>query len=529
MKKIVLILLAIVLPLQMAMAWEEDPYVNDAVIPDTYNVFGYDIQSNLNGMTYVFYQTSSSGGITMRLQVLDRDGQKTLGGDGVVVSDEANLSYTSVNQLMFVDREGNAVLPVSDCRAGNRQQLYTIYKVNEKGETLWSTTLNNAEVNGSLANMQVAQVEDGGYVFAYFRYGRDAENNNIYYVTLEKLSEDGESEWISNVYEEGTMISYPYLVNAGEGRVMLIYCVGNNYDLTAQLINADGSLGWDEPLTFYTGGFSPIRAIHTAINVKPAPDGGALVAWMHVAGTYETQLTWIRNDRTFAFETEDGSVLVSNNSTMSRYLPNMLYNEDDGNIYLTYRQFDQSHQENQGIYMQKISPKGELLWGEEGKPVVEVQSESQYKYPSIQRADNGNLAVFYQSLDGQADSGPVGSYITIFDADGNQVRPLQNFSTNDDTKSALGTTPLLDNDHYLAWWTVRPTSSTLQIMMQYVCPDGSTSGVQPLISCDNDQKLLREECFDVAGKRISAPSKGVSILRKVYANGDEKVEKHLAK
>ena len=527
MKKFLLSFLCIAILSQSALAWEDDPFLNDAVTTDNHNIYGYDIQTNCNGMTYVFYQTSSQNGITMRLQVLDRDGKKTLGDDGVVVSDEPNLSYTSVNQLLYVDREGNAILPVSDCRAGNRQQLYTIYKVNERGETLWSTTLNKGEVNGSLANMQVVQVSDGGYVFAYFRYGTDSDGKSIYYVTLEKLSEEGESEWISHVFEDGNIISYPYLVDAEEGRVMLVYAVGTSYHLTAQLINADGTAGWDEPLTFYTDGFSPIRAIQTAINVKQAPDGGALVAWMHVAGTYESQLVWIKNDRSFAFDTEDGSVLVSNTASQSRYLPNMLYNEDDGNIYLVYRQFDQSHQENQGIFMQKVSQKGELLWGDGGKPVVDVQSESQYNFPSIQRADHGHVAVFYQSLDGHADSGPVGSYITTFDAEGNRILAPQNFSTNDETKTSLATTPLLDGDHYLAWWAVRPTSSRLQIKMQYVGTNGSTSTGISNHEENTAAKLLREDCFDVSGRAIHSPAKGISLLRRVYENGQQKIEKHL--
>lgn len=505
MKKLLTLLLLMAVSV-MTWAWESDTSINDAVTPEDISIYGYDVQTNGNGMTYVFFQTPRSGGITMRLQILDRDGKKTLGDEGIVVSDEANSSSTVVNQLMLVDREGNAVIPVSDWRAGSRQPLYTVYKVNERGETLWSTTLNKGEANGSLANMQVVQVADGGYVTAYFRYGSGA-----YYITLEKLSADGESQWIRNVYEEGEMYSYPYLVDGGEGKVMLVYAVGSNYHLTARMIDADGDDAWEHPVTFYTGGFSPIRAIHTAIRVKPAPEGGALVAWMHISGTYENRLAWIKNDGTMAFGTEDGSVVVSNTTSLSRYLPNIFWDEDSRCVYAIYRQFDQGHQENQGLYMQKISQTGELLWGDDGKAVVEMQVEDQYDYPQVQSAGRGRIAVFYQSLEGHSSSGAVGSYMKLYDADGNEVQQAVNFSTSEDTKSNLVVSPLLDGNHYLASWKVE-SSSAGRIYMQYVGIDGSTNTIEAAATGD-EGKPLQQSYYNAAGQRISQPQRGLNIVR----------------
>lgn len=507
MKKLFTLIVALA-TFTLAGAWESDTDKNDLITPEGIDIYGYDIQTNCHGMTYVFYQTPRSGGITMRLQILDRDGRKTLGNEGIIVSDEANSSSTVVNQLMMVDREGNAIIPVSDWRAGSRQPLYTVYKVNEQGQTLWSTTLNNGVVNGSLANMQVVQVADGGYVLAYFRYGGGA-----YYITLEKLSADGESLWIRDVYEEGVMYSYPYLVDATDGNVMLIYAVGTSYDLTARLIDADGNDAWEQPLTFYTGGFSPIRAIQTAVNVKPAPDGGALVAWMHIDGTYFSRMAWIRNDGSMAFDTDDGSILISNENTLSRYLPDFCYDDAADAIYAVYRQFNQSKQEYQGIYMQKISPTGQLLWGDTGLPVVAMQEESQVASPSIKSAGEGRVAVFHQSLWGLASEGPVGSYMTLFDGEGQMVQEPVNFSTNDDTKSALATSPLLDGNHFLASWKVSPTSSTTLLYMQYVNTDGTTDAIDAQAANGATPTLLRQDCFTIDGRPATAAAKGVILQR----------------
>lgn len=495
-----------------ASAWESDPSKNDLVTPEGVNIYGYDIQTNCNGMTYVFFQTPRAGGITMRLQILDREGNKTLGDEGIIVSDEPNSSSTSVNQLMALDREGNAIIPVCDWRAGDRQALYTVYKVNEKGETIWSTTLNKGEVNGSLANMQVVQVADGGYVTACFRYG-----SGFNHITLEKLSADGESLWIRDIKNGNEPYTYPYLTDSGDGNVMLVYAVGNSYNLTARLIDAEGNDVWAEPLTFYTGGFSPIRAIHTAIRVKPAPEGGVLVAWMHIVGTYESRLAWIKNDGTMAFDSEDGSIVVSNATALSRYLPDIYYDEDSQCVYAIYRQFDQGHQDNQGLFMQKISPKGELLWGDEGKAAIDMQTESQYDYPQLQSAGDGRIAVFYQSLAGQSSSGPVGSYIKLYDTDGNEVQQAVNFSTSDDTKTTLATSPLLDGNHYLASWKVG-TSSATSIYMQYVNTDGTTSAIEAVTSRSTDSQVVRQDYYNASGQRIIQPQRGLNIVRST--NGD---------
>ena len=76
---------------------------------------------------------------------------------------------------------------------------------------------------------------------------------------------------------------------------------------------------------------------------------------------------------------------------------------------------DQNDQQYEGISMQKISTRGELLWGEKGRVVIEFQNDNQYRNPQVRDAGDGTIAVFYQMMEGaDSYSNPVGSFFILF-------------------------------------------------------------------------------------------------------------------
>ena len=202
--------------------WPTSPAESLVVNPAGENNYGYEIKTNDAHVTYVFMQIPIGGDrISMRLQILDKDGNKLLTESGKELCAEHNRSYTSVNQHMLIDKDGNAVIAVSDQRSGGDN--YTIYKVTEQGDVLWETELNNGLPIGSAAAMSIANSDDGGYVFAYEVYN-DMSVSVSAKILVEKLSADGKSQWQQRLEDPDGLVpyAYPYLVDAGASQAILV-------------------------------------------------------------------------------------------------------------------------------------------------------------------------------------------------------------------------------------------------------------------------------------------------------------------
>ena len=501
--------------------WPTSPAESLVVNPAGENNYGYEIKTNDAHVTYVFMQIPIGGDrISMRLQILDKDGNKLLTESGKELCAEHNRSYTSVNQHMLIDKDGNAVIAVSDQRSGGDN--YTIYKVTEQGDVLWETELNTGLPIGSAAAMSIANSDDGGYVFAYEVYN-DMSVSVSAKILVEKLSADGKSQWQQRLEDPDGLVpyAYPYLVDAGASQAILVYAKGNNQEILARLLDFDGSSAWGEDIRIYNGGFSS-NPLHTMIGVGAAPGGGVCVAWMNPgmnAGNYENRMSVLNNDATYAFSTGDAGTNVSNDINYSRGVPDFYYDADDEAFYCVYQQFNQALQSYQGLYMQKISLDGELLWGPDGKPVIAIQNADTYGYESIQDAGDGKVAVFYMKRDDHSESGDVSSYVAIYDKDGNAVQEPMCFSSTPGEKSGLSSSQLLDGDHWLVSWTEGFSTQQQNICMQYVNVDGSVAtGIDGVPAGAGASGVARCEVYSVSGQRLSVPGKGVNIIRYVYGD-----------
>lgn len=506
--------IAVVSVLPSMAQWSEDPSVNNRVSPKGSSNYGYEIKTTDDGLSYLYIHIpDSASNPSLRIQIIDKDGKKVLADEGKVLSAEKNLTFTKVNQSLMVDKEGNAIVAVSDLRYGG--ECYTIYKVNAKGEVLWSKALNGGVSLGNTALMSMVCSEDGGYVFAYEAYG----NNVPVVVSVEKLKADGTDAWDEPLLfkdaDGQNDYAYPYLVDAGASQTLLVYAKGTNQDLMATLIDFDGSLVWDEDVTVWQGGFTS-NPLHTMMAVTEAPEGGAFVAWMdpdQSTSNYENRLSYVKNDGTYGFSTGEYGTNVSNETLYSRGYPKVYYDKENKAIYCVWQQFSQEHQSYHGLYMQKLSLEGELLWGAEGKAVIPMQDSDTYSYYSIQGAGEGQFAIFYMKLDGWAANGTVGSYMVVYDKDGNVVRTSDNFTTRATNKSKLETSQLIDGKYYLTNFL-----EGKDVYMQRVYLDGTTDGIKTVNDGNANRQLLRREIYSVNGARLQKLSKGVNILRNIYTD-----------
>ncbi len=529
MKKALLSMAAAFLMAVPAMAqWSADFAENNRINPEGMANYGYEIKTNDNGVTYAFMQIPRKGTISMRLQILDKDGVKLLPDTAMVLSAEENISYTKVNQHLMIDKDGNAVVVVSDYRTGN--EGFTAYKVDEKGKVLWNKQIGTPTENLDVAYMNMTCSDDGGYVFAYAKYD---VRTNFCSTYIEKLKSDGTAAWDNEVTIADKSASCCVLgvVDAGLSQTMIMYAKGSNSDLMVRLIDFDGSSVWDEDVPAFKGGFNTGVPVWVQTGTSEAPENGMFIYWMDANDesiSYENRISYILPDGTYGFSTGEEGTIISHDTDNSREVPSIYYDKNEKAIYFAYREFNQAQQGYQGIFIQKMSLDGELLWGANGKAVVPIQSTDAYSYASIQGAGDGKVAVFYMKNEGGTENSNVNSYMVLYDKDGNMVQDTVNVSRAICTKYSLESSPLIDGKYFLLNWEQKAGEGVYpvhDIMIQRVFLDGSATGIKNITDGKNSSKVVRSEYFTLDGQRIEKATKGIAIERSVYSDGTVKTQK----
>ncbi|MBO6296755.1 MAG: hypothetical protein J6M54_04425 [Prevotella sp.] len=444
--------------------------------------YGYTVKTNNDGVTYAFFHKVLTGTYPMVLYVVDKDGNILTDEEGLLLSNEPNKSWTVVGQDLTIDVNGNAIVSVLDQRSTSigqegdkKTEIYTIYKVGPDGKLIWGNkSLNGGKgFYGSLAGMSICPTSDGGAIFAYMYIG--AENG----VNIEKLDKDGNTVWTEQLLDpEGmTSYSYPYLVDAGENQAFLFYAEGAGYIIKARLLDMDGSNAWGEDIVCYREGFGG-TPLHVQFNVGKGPEGAAFALQTESGyGNFVNRLCYMtKDDGSFAFSDGEGGTTISNDNNNSRQYPAFYWDETAKAFYCTYRVYNQSYQSYVGIYAQKMSEEGELLWGPDGKAVVEIQNANQILRPVISNAPDGKMAVFYQEMAGHGYSGKVLTNLVIVDEDGNMTEPID-VTDNGETKNGLRVSPLINNDHWIVSWNEDLGSERENVFLQWVNVDGTVTKI----------------------------------------------------
>lgn len=171
--------------------WGNSPETNILEFPEGTNNYAHEVAVSKNGDVWsVIYHpnyTEAAGEEDVshvvyeyRLQCHDRDGNPRFAPEGLLVSAFKNKSYTVVNNYLFVDDEGNAVVMVSDLRNSNERGMsFTAYRVSPQGEMLWGedgVAVSNAERPCALFScMQGVEMDDGSFMFAWVEYGAEPQ------------------------------------------------------------------------------------------------------------------------------------------------------------------------------------------------------------------------------------------------------------------------------------------------------------------------------------------------------------------
>lgn len=487
--------------------WTDDYGKNTQITPTGLSFYDCDVKSTPSGTSYVFFITPSKETLSMRLQILDKNGNKLMGRGGETVSEEANKTWTTQNQYVLIDDDDNALIAVQDYRNAPEQKLstYTIYKYASDGSRLWGDVmLNDGNGYEMVSGLTMCCCNDGGYVFAYEYSDKD---NNKDYVRVEKLDGDGHSLWNKIIAEDSYLsMPYPYVFNAGNGNIMLVYVSGGS-TMKSHLMDNAGEPVNDTDLIVYTGGFAS-QKLWEVLHMEKGPDNGALITCVNE--DMNAVVSYIKNDGTVGFNSGTSGVILNNDAYVSGE-PAVAFCPDDNSFVCAYKPFDVKNTDFQGLYLKKLSLQGEALWAKD-KPVVEMQTDYQYSYYSIRNVMNGNVALFYQKY--ESEENLVNSYMQTYDKEGNNVAQPLLFTKTNTMKVGLTSSELIGGEYFLTSWQEKRNGSDYSIFMQKV-PVSVESSIKNIPETENG-KVVRKEYFTIAGEKLEKPLKGVNVEKTVY-------------
>lgn len=512
MKKSLLIGIALVSCMTATAQWTNDPAVNTQVSPVGQGVYGEEFAVNKDGLIYYNYNGPTGETTATFLQILDKNGNKTIKEPGLTISTERARSWNSINQMLMADKEGNAIIAVSDCRYApveSQNLSYTVYKVSPTGEMLWGEDgigLEKGETSDSEAKMNMIQLEDGSYIFSW---SRSASKGTPFSTHMQRLSATGKFLWENPVIISDENISYMYswMVNAGDNQFILVYSKGTNQDLCAQKYDFEGNPVWPKEVTIYKGGFGSIP-IWTFIEVISDEKGGAFVGWYddrYYTNLSKSYVSHITTDGELGFISGIDGTALSNPEYLMGFAPKMVYDAKSDCLFTVHRECD-GNQSWKHLVVQKVSMDGELLWGSEGKELTTLTNEGSVSYSSIQATGDGDFVVFYMYLDGLADNSNVLTYAVRIDGESNDAARVWGdepilLSTVESNKSNLKSSSLVNNSYFITMWNDKRVTltGTEGTYMQCISPDGTLFGTPSSINSINANQDLNISAYTNKG------------------------------
>ncbi|MCX6284281.1 MAG: hypothetical protein NTW31_08615, partial [Bacteroidetes bacterium] len=222
------VIIGMVLPISLQAQWNTNTSVNIQIS----GLPAADLQSapTSDGKTWIAFYVQNGGNYDMRAQLIDANGYKLLGPDGMLVSNQPSGSATYVFNIC-VDASNNLIIGDQDERSGSLQSV--LYKISEAGNQLWGA--NGIVLGGGLAPYPAA-LSNGEIVVAW---NGDAGNT----LNLQKITIGGTPAWGTPIQVKvgSSTTTRGQIVANTAGKFTMVYQVGGMYStLYAQMFDNNG-------------------------------------------------------------------------------------------------------------------------------------------------------------------------------------------------------------------------------------------------------------------------------------------------
>lgn len=429
MRKFIIFLLCLLTSSMLLAQWSSNPSDNLKIFDE--ETYSFEVEALEDGSFYVMYN-APDGNILYYLMYYTKDGEPVW-DKPVLVSDKLTMTYLLVNRYLMVDKDGNAlvVVPSSHLDPDRMHETYTAYMFDKTGKALWGedgVNLMENKAAGLIAHMQMVQIEDGSYVFAW----TEIPDEGSFTIKMLRVDQSGDYVWSEAkvMAEEGIDYNYPYLVNSGNNEYIMVYSRGAIQELYAQKYDFDGNPIWESPVLVYGSGFGSIP-IWTFVDVQPAK-GGVLVTWYADPDADDIEaafVSYIKSDGSYAYQSGSQGLQLGY-SDYRKFTPSAVFNEAKEEVYAIWRETT-PNQAMASIRSQLVSSSGELLWDAEGLTVVPMTPTS-VGYYSAREDNRGNYVAFYMLAHDYYRN--VGAYAYMVDKSGKPVWDdtvcISNFTSN---------------------------------------------------------------------------------------------------
>ncbi|MBK7212509.1 MAG: T9SS type A sorting domain-containing protein [Bacteroidales bacterium] len=295
-----------------------------------------------DGKMWVAFYHENTGNYDMRAQLIDANGFKLLGPNGVLVSNQPSGTATYVFNAC-VDQQNNLIIGCQDERSGTMQAV--LYKISQAGAHMWSPT--GVVLGGGMVPNPVALTNNDIAVVW------NADNGNT--LNLQKVTAAGTLAWansipvtvgastttrgqlIANTNDKFTMV---YQKNAG----------GISTNLYAQMFNSSG-----------TALYTPLQignqttAGYRYYSIEAEGDTTYFGYYSSTGFRFNSFLQRINPNGTIPWGM-NGSAFNTFTSGSDNYQMETSIGQQDGSPYVwSVASFCDPNQTNYGVYVQKFS------------------------------------------------------------------------------------------------------------------------------------------------------------------------------
>ncbi|WET47510.1 T9SS type A sorting domain-containing protein [Chryseobacterium indologenes] len=328
-----------------------------------------------DGKTYIGFWKSVPGPVNFELwvQILDQNGNKQLGPNGMKVTDQIPMGTYTVMEKTAVDASDNLYIGVTGTGAGTPGY---IFKITPQGNSEWP----NGISLGEAYLPTILPLSDGNIVVGYFPPSQK-------YTKVQMYNPSGQPVWaapaqiVSNDLTKNTIPADLFKLSGDECEIIFHKQIsfGTTSYLFAQKINLkNGGLMWDVPLQ--------ITAKSTAYNAKytGAVDGN-VVYYGYSTGEnmrFDGYLQRVNADGTLPW----GISGVDFDTNQTYFEKDMKIAFEPGSPYIwSIANYSSSSQGENGEFVQKFDKNiGTRLFTDNAKQVFPVNNISMFHYSNLQ-------------------------------------------------------------------------------------------------------------------------------------------------
>ncbi len=442
MRKIVFLLLTIFVTFNGFTQWNMNTSVNLEIaglpVADMHSL------TTSTGKTWVAFYHQNSGNYDMRAQLLDVDGTKLLGPNGVLVSNKPSGSATFVFNICK-DESDNLVVAFQDERNGAGSMSAVVYKISQSGAQLWGAdgiVLGNglAPYPGLLSNNEV--------VVAWI----ESTANTL---KLQKITTTGTAAWSTpiQVTVGASLTTRGQVVANTAGTFNLVFQkkgFGINTTLYSQRYTSSGTAIWAAPLQISTESTAGVRYY----SVQAEGDTTYCGYYSSIGSRFNSWLQRINPDGTIPYG-PNGSNFSTNTGGSDPYQQNtnMVFNAGSPYVW-SLCSFSNTLQSQYGVYVQKFSKvDGSRLLGSGAQAVYPISANFDSQAGDVSLVNDGPVFMTYDAN--------YKIYATRLDANGafvwtgNRIELSSTTASGSNTKGRFGFTALSNTQAVGVWYEHR--------------------------------------------------------------------------